>query len=546
MTCSTLPSTYMRFALVLFSILYSAPSFSVDETPTFKPIVDARGFIDVWQLRHDVALVPDKVDESATDYCYSEGDPESEGGPNYEQMKAEAAASESCLNDVHQRAAEYEKIFASFNNAWLPVMTEAIRKGDMVAEVILRHCDTTPAFDRTGIETTCDAQPKKSIAIDRLKEIGFTPALNICSDGSLPRSTSAVAYPRAFTFYRTRAHVWNTDSFACISLHREPLVPGYLVWGKELNYGGGNSLYTGLSFHDPSKEEIAKAEAEIDRYIQQDPRWSVFLLKRIGRHEWEPAGTKSTTHMLDSTWEGVWELEKGTHDWTKKMTARNGYAEITRDGEFFRISISAAFPQEPMLDVDNCILRHSGGVTFTPGISPSKGQKATQTSLGYFYAAAERRSGSFWGDGMIDEAVAPLDPKKHYQQVLMQCQNAESDDNSRVRFLLLAENTLIEVAASSAHNSDLSVRHYRRKDKASLQQRAPWEQSYNSLRELFNLATVYLLEKGYQTFQFIKHNFSTRELGRYAFLFVLLLTLVYIRRRMKKRKSKQEIKLMGS
>lgn len=137
---------------------------------------------------------------------------------------------------------------------------------------------------------------------------------------------------------------------------------------------------------------------------------------------------------------------------------------------------------------------------------------------------------------MIDEAVAPLDPKKHYQQVLMQCPDAESDDNSRVRFLLLAENTLIEVAASSAYGSKLAIRHYRRTDEVSLQQRSLWRRSYNSLRELFNLASVFLLERSYQAFQFIKHNFSTRELATFVFLFVLLLTLGYVKARMKKRR----------
>ena len=442
-----LATTRIIFACgVLFN---SAYSLSATNDPVFKPVVDARGFIDVWQLRSDVALVPDKVDEVDNDYyCYPDHDDGIQ--PSGKELERERKFIKACVEKSEQELLKYKRIFAAFNQAWLPVMMSAISKGDTVAEVILRQCDTTPAFDRSGIENTCAGDT--TMAEFRLNQIGFSPALQNCNGYSNFPESPVVDYPRAFTFYRSTSGVWKTDSFACLSLHRQPQTPGFMTKGRELHYGGGNSIYDGLNFQQPSSVMLARQEAEINRYLKQDPRWAVFLLTRVGRHEWVPEGTKSNTHILDASWLGEWELEKETYDWryiTAGMVKNTGHAAISQNGEFTQITIQSVTHQPPFLDVENCTLRYSGGSTFNYYINNE--EDATHTNLGYY------------GTGKINsETLAPLDPKKRYKQVLMQCANAEADDNSRMRFLLLAEDTLIEVGYEPMRGSGIAVRHFRR------------------------------------------------------------------------------------
>jgi hypothetical protein len=457
----------VRAMCALYLVLYSAFSFSANNDPIFKPVVDARGFIDVWQLRNDVALVPNRAAIGDTDFCGTEGDDYEAADtikpPSAKEIRRRAkvaqqeqASAETCVKNIQSKTAEYDRIFAAFNRAWLPVMMNAINKGDMVAEVILRQCTTTHAFDRSGFESICDPEPKRSKATLRLAEIGFPPAQFDCQRSELPE-VQIVDYPRAFTFYRSSYGVWKTDSFACLSLHRKPQTPGYMTWGRQLHHGGGNSLYDSGLFVIPSKETLARSAVEIGLYLEQDPRWAVFLLTRVGRHEWMPEGTKSTTHILDASWLGEWELEKETYDWsntTAPMSPRKGHALITRNGEFTQISIQSVTPKPPLLDVADCTLRYSGGLTFNYNVNNEV--DATDTNLGYF------------GTGKINsEALVPLDPKKRYKQVLMQCPNAEADDNNLVRFMLLAGDTLIEVANDPyvrdiSMRDDVAIRHYRR------------------------------------------------------------------------------------
>jgi hypothetical protein len=115
----------------------------------------------------------------------------------------------------------------------------------------------------------------------------------------------------------------------------------------------------------------------------------------------------------------------------------------------------------PFQDVTDCTLRYSGGLTYYPQMTPS-GQAATATTLGYFYAAGAAPSGGFFPDGQIQEAIAPFAPKKRFKQVLMQCDGAESADSDRLRFLLLAGDTLVEIGAEAPFGAKLAVRHYRR------------------------------------------------------------------------------------
>ena len=489
----------MRSNLVVVGAVVLAISFGIDpawsqgpsKDSSFSPSpkVDARGFIDVWQLRRDVAEVEARETNDNTDQCYIEGDPDEKPAPSPKEVERRALAERACVERVRRDSAAYRRIFASFNRAWLPVMHEAIRRGDVVAEVILLHCETTSAFDRSGIKSDCRPPEVESTGLlskddGRLAETGFAPAYE--------PSFSYDDSRRAFTLRRGGPSTgWHTESFTMLRLNRKPLTPGRLTWGREAHAGGYK--------HPPDRRRprgsIEEGEAYIDKYLKQDPRWAVFLLHRIGHHEWVPEGMKSTTHMLNSEWIGVWQLERGSKDWASPMEPRKGRAIIKQNGEFTQITIDAEQETEPLLNVTDCTLRYSGGLTYRPEQSDVP---STSTLLGYFlptgahrlrvsreaivgipsrlrdtnkhFAVNEILTGTFWGDRTNKEAVAPFDPKKQYKQVLMQCRNAESDESTRLRFLLLAGDTLVEFGAEAPYipwlkgdpDVTLHVRHYRR------------------------------------------------------------------------------------
>lgn len=429
-----------------------------------SPKKDAKGFIDVWQLRQEVIDVEAFQVTDDTDRCYQEADA-SESSISSAEAEQRALMEAACVDKVQRAFDAYQKILTSFNQAWLPVMLEAVRNGDVVAEVILRQCDTTSALDRGSLESTCDPDPvRRKKAVARLKEIGFAPAYaDPRQDGKFIHGT------RAFTFHRTTDGVWKTDAFAFLRLNRRPQTPGTLTWERYLYSNGSKDLYDGLeNFNLNYNSAIAKMEAaEIDRYLTQDPRWGVFLLHRIGHHEWVPEGMRSTTHVLEPSLEGVWKLEKEAENWIWPMKPASGTATVTRKGEFTYISIQAKQAKEPFKNVVDCMLRYSGGQTYLPELTPS-GQAATATLLGYFYGAAANKMGNspfakpgtFYKDGQNSEAVAPFDPKQRYEQILMQCPNAEADGTGRIRFLLLADDVLVEFGYW--YTDRLAVRHYRR------------------------------------------------------------------------------------
>jgi hypothetical protein len=59
------------------------------------------------------------------------------------------------------------------------------------------------------------------------------------------------------------------------------------------------------TFANPLRAIRAAAGANIDRYLKQEPRWGVFLLHRIGRHEWLPEPDASgLTTMLGNFFSG--------------------------------------------------------------------------------------------------------------------------------------------------------------------------------------------------------------------------------------------------
>lgn len=298
---------------------------------------------------------------------------------------------------------------------------------------------------------------------------------------------------------------WKTSEFAVLKLNRQPLTPGFLTWGRRMYFAGGGLPYTGphywctspIKVVMPSNATLAKmaagmTEAQIQRtpagesfqeitvagpddgqfrrelydtlatisttvdaYLKQDPRWAVFLLHRVGLHEWVPGGMRSTTARLDRAWLGRWKLESRTPDWNQPMQPASGYARISRDrsGDFHMTvhATPAADAVAPFANVDDCTLRYSGGMTYA-----AQPQHAGEeiTAFGTLTGKHAR------------EALAPLDPKLRYKQVLMQCVGAESPYSDDVRFLLLAGDHLLEIGEIGADETQriphIAVRQYRR------------------------------------------------------------------------------------
>lgn len=98
-----------------------------------------------------------------------------------------------------------------------------------------------------------------------------------------------------------------------------------------------------------------------------------------------------------------------------------------------------------------------------PGFNPIEFD-GIRNQAGYFYddfrSGGVRHTGRVQPDNSL--VFAPFDPKKRYKQVLVQCEAGESLENDRVRFLLLAGDTLVEVAAEQPYKASIFVRHYRR------------------------------------------------------------------------------------
>lgn len=434
----------------------SATAATTQATVQFRPhpVVDARGYIDVWALRRDVIAVEALTPITDEDRCSREGDPD-EPPMSRQQLERQRREERACYASAARESELFQKAKIAFNRAWLPNIKAAIAKGDVVAEVIFLLCETTYVLDRGEEATTCN-QHKQTTAMARLQEIGFAAAYEPCD-------FTVVTWNRDFRFCTGEYDNWPTDAFRYLRLNRSrPLTPGYLTWGRELHYGGGAGLYDGRKVLDWPSDVKAARDLEIDRILKQEPRWSVFLLTRVGRHEWVPEGSHSTSGRLASAWTGRYGLVRGAENWTKPLQPMAGIADIRRVGDEFRITIKSG-AKEPLSDVTDCRLRYSGGLTYLPERTATGQQSAQLTSLGYFYEGGGWRAGTFWDDGSVDAALAPLDPKKRYRQVLMQCDEGEDDQSSRLRFLVLSGDTLLEFAADSPYGTrDLSVRHFRR------------------------------------------------------------------------------------
>jgi hypothetical protein len=137
--------TYPLVLMILdIAFLFANCSWSrEDMTLTFRPTprTDPKGFIDVWQLRKDVSAVEQLDATDDTESCSPEGDPdETLSRRQIERQERESAA---CQKRVHTEYAIYQQVWKALNSAWLPSIYNAISRGDRVAEVIMRQCETT-------------------------------------------------------------------------------------------------------------------------------------------------------------------------------------------------------------------------------------------------------------------------------------------------------------------------------------------------------------------------------------------------------------------
>lgn len=507
-----LPQIRHALLVALASTAIAAPAPAATAAAP-RAQVDARGFIDVWALRRDVAQAEDHPLSADKDSCYSERDTEQRLSPKDQaQRNIEARACEAAI--AGKRSAQ-----ALLNQAWLPTLLEAVRRGDAVAEVILRQCSTTALLDRSDIESTCDEAPeRRAIATRRLREIGFAPAFDHDAEaaessgnrpsrgqaqaralarfaradfgidrlwthfgGNAPRDAAELdelrnamlidaaldQVRRAFTF--SPGADWQTSAFGQLKLNRKPRTPGHMTWGRGLFYGGGRSAYTGphdwlaggqeiFVFHQGNRRAVmggvtdadflrrlhdllAATEASIEQALRREPRWAVFLLRRVGHHEWLPEGIASDSGRLSPPWHGRWVVEREFVDGVRSTRPQAARAAIVpgADAARLRIEPDPAAGGEAVL----CDLRYSGGSSFpqgapgTPDASP----------VGPF------------GDPAAFEV---MQPRQRYRQVLVQCPQGEWPLSSTVRMLFLAHDTLVEVVGSGMQSKGVTVRHWAR------------------------------------------------------------------------------------
>jgi hypothetical protein len=190
---------------------------------------------------------------------------------------------------------------------------------------------------------------------------------------------------------------------------------------------------------------LAEIESTIDAYLAREPRWAVFLLQRVGHHEWAPEGTHSKTSKINNAWLGDWALTEVFNgkriNWIRlNESINNTRARVTRkEGSTFMSFESENSPSSPIADASDCQLRYSGGLTYLPAEN-MQAAMSRETVLGYLATYAV--------EGLQD-TLKPFHPKKRYKQVLVHCPEGESLDSQRARYLLLARDTMIELASDN-------------------------------------------------------------------------------------------------
>lgn len=103
-----LPSLQSSLQLICtWATLFLSPlAFSQSSQPSqhlkLKPLVDSRGFIDVWQLRRDVSVVESLIATDDTDSCYPEEDPD--GQPlSKKEIKSVEQSTSACTANVERK-----------------------------------------------------------------------------------------------------------------------------------------------------------------------------------------------------------------------------------------------------------------------------------------------------------------------------------------------------------------------------------------------------------------------------------------------------------
>jgi hypothetical protein len=468
------------------------------------------GFIDVFELRKAISRL--ETLQPTTD--------------------EERCETQPCQVAVDREKQIFKKARSAFMRKWGAALLAAIDKGDEVAEVIWRQCNTTPVIERSALASTCDDDPaRRKEAALRLRQIGFEAALDEEAEGNAPtleldqnkrRTTSqartirqmeagvyggwtidshhggnaplnqeelldirrgavidaaSTLVRRSFTYIRRQGGS-DYESHAQLRLNRKPIGTPTLAWSANVFHSG--SPYTGpydpawdgfevyLSYDKHRKiivgrsddaqylrmlyETLTRSEQRIDDWLKRDPRWSVFLLHRRGHHEWVPEGMKSRFGRLKPTWGGEWVLEKRFVNFMPVVSHATAQLRI-RVGDAQTI----AQIEEAGTPSYACELRYGGGTSHRPE-NDSHAKTATNTALGYLPALAPI---SPHEAGPV-KPFAPMNPRKVYRQVLVQCPQGEWPDNRNKRFLFLANDTLIEVLRAQ-DGRDLSIHHWRRK-----------------------------------------------------------------------------------
>jgi hypothetical protein len=207
---------------------------------------------------------------------------------------------------------------------------------------------------------------------------------------------------------------WSANLFAGTSPRTGMFDPLVYIHGEEvfLHYGGRDVVMVG-DRHDALylrtlHDTLAGAEKRIDAWLARDRRWSVFLLQRRGHHEWVPAGMASAFGPVRPAWHGTWSLEKRFVDFRPAPIDGEPVLRVRRSGgqTVAQFEAGGTAPYA-------CELRYSGANSLAP-------DGASSTVLGSVTGLTDA------GFPTTEAAFAPLDPRKRYRQVLVQCGEALS------------------------------------------------------------------------------------------------------------------------
>jgi hypothetical protein len=479
-------------------------------------MVDSRGFIEVFALRSAVAELELLQPKTVIDECQSV----------------------ACKKAFVRADLRYRKARSVFMKEWGHAILHAISKGDEVAEVIWRNCGITPVIDRSALTSTCDNDPvrRKSAAL-RLREIGFEAAFDEDADGArssrreLDRdkryklaldhafklaqagvlgekfpesyktnifanyarspeelfdfrrekalSAALTMTDRAFTFDSSELDVDHAHSRLRLNrkpiglnrmswhIHKFPHIENDLSWGayrtflmwenRSIPVGGErDGAYWRLL-----SETLTRADQRIEYWLKRDSRWAVFLLHRRGHHEWIPEGTESLFGRLKSNWHGRWAVTKTFVDFQRQAGHPVMQASIQARGTQTAIQFDGSDSIK-----GECELRYSGGSSYIPENNSNIKSEEINTALGSL--------SSFYIYSALLEPFAPLNKRKAYRQVLVQCPQAEWPNNRNVHFFFLANDTLVEVLQPQSRGqtdvkevpdlkrSKVTIRHWKR------------------------------------------------------------------------------------